>query len=126
MQSISFKRLVSLGFLGPTLIILGAIASVVLRHGQAVMLPSTVAAMMFYGALIAVGVGCRDGIPRLFESRPMCFVVLGVVTLALAAAVWLAVAQEASSLSWRPMLTAGVCLWIGVVLASFIPQRVRS
>jgi hypothetical protein len=124
MHSISFKRIVFLGFLAPALIIFGAIGSVVLGHGQAVMLPSTVTALIFYGALIAVGAACHDGIPLLSEAKPTYFVVLGILTLVLAATVWLAATQGVSGLLWRPLLTAALCLWFGLVLGSFVPRRV--
>lgn len=120
----SFKRIALLGFSIPFVIIVGAIASVVLGHGQAVMLPSTAAALLFYGALIAVGAAWHDSIPRLVEPNTTYLIALGAVTLLLATITWLSLTHGVAGLLWRPVLAAAICLWFGVVLASIVPRRV--
>lgn len=126
MQDTSFKRIAFLGFSGPLVIVLGAIVSVALGRGQAVMLPSTIASLIFYGALITVGAAWHDGIPSLFQWKPKYVVCISAITLTLAATMWLAATHGVSGLLWRPILTASVCVWLGVVLASIVPRRERT
>jgi hypothetical protein len=123
MHNTSFKRIAFLSFSGPVVIILGAIVSIAIGRGQVVMLPSTVAALIFYGAVIAVGAAWHDGTPHLLESKSKYVAVFGVVTLALGATIWLTATHGVAGLLWRPVLTVAVCLWLGVVVASVIPQR---
>jgi hypothetical protein len=130
MESISLKKITLVGFLGPIIIIIGGFISVVLGRGQAIMLPTTVAALTFYGVLIALGAAWRDGAPRLFRwtsGQPFLFVaVLGAGMLALIALAWLAATQGVSGLLWRPLLTPVICVWLGICLASIVPPRVSA
>lgn len=138
MQSISLKKITLVGFSGPAVIILGALISVALGRGQAIMLPSMVAALTFYGMFIAAGAAWRDGAPGLFRWTPkfdsphtssqglLFFVVLRAVALALLAVAWLAATQAVSGLLWRPVLTAAICVWLGIGSASVLPPRVSA
>jgi hypothetical protein len=106
---------------------LGAFVSVALGRGEAIMLPSTAAALTFYGVMIAVGVAWRDGSPGLFRwtSRAASFVIgLVAVAAAMSAAGWFSATQGVPGLLWRPLLTIAVCVCIGVGLASVTPPRV--
>lgn len=136
MQSISLKKVTVVGFLGPLMVILGAFISVALGHGQVIMLPSTVAALTFYGVLIAAGAAWRDGAPQLFRWAPnldsarssrqtvVFATVLCGVFIVLAAIAWIAATHGISGLVWRPILTSAVCVWLGVGLGSVVRPRV--
>ena len=126
MQRTSFKRIAFLGFSVPAIIIAGAVCSVLVGNGQAVMLPSTVATLVFYGALIAVGAAWRDNTPQLPESKRAYFIAFVAATIALGAAVWWVAANGGSALSWRPAIAAALCLWFGVSLASVVPRRILA
>jgi hypothetical protein len=105
---------------------LGAFISVALGRGQAIVLPSTAAALAFYGVMIAIGAAWRDGSPGLFRwtSRAASFLISGVVlAVALSAAGWFSAALGISELLWRPLLTMVVCICCGIGLASVIPPR---
>lgn len=123
MQDTSLRRMACLGFFAPMVIVAGAIVSVALGRGQAVMLPSTTAALVFYGALIAVGVAWSDRAATLFQSKRKYVVCLSAMTLVLSVAAWLDATHGVLGLFWRPLLTAAVCLWLGVIVASIVPRR---
>jgi hypothetical protein len=143
MQSVSLKKITLVGFSAPIIIILGAFISVALGRGQAIMLPSTVTTLTFYGVLIAIGAAWRDGAPALFRWMPnfnsphtssrtsstQAFLFVGIlsaVVLTLAAIAWLAPVQGVSGLLWRPVLTAVICVWLGIGAASVVPPRVSA
>lgn len=129
MQTVSLKKITLLGFSAPAAIALGAFVSVAIGRGEAIMLPSTVAALALYGVLIAAGAAWRDGAPQLFAwTRRILpsILILGACALALSGLTWLAAAHGVSWLVWRPALTAAVCVWLGVGLASVVPPRVTA
>jgi len=143
MQSVILKKITLVGFSAPIVIILGAVISVALGRGQAIMLPSTVTTLTFYGVLIAMGAVLRDGAPALFRWMPnfnsphissrtsliqalLLVGILSAVVLALAAIAWFAAVQGVSGLLWRPVLTAVICVWLGIGLASVVPPRVSA
>lgn len=141
MHSISLKKMTLLGFSGPAVIMLGALLSVAFGRGQAGLLPSTVAALAFYGVLIAVGVAWRDGAPAFFTWMPsvrattrasgisfirtglLLVAVFSVGAIALCALASVAAVIGMSELLWRPLLTIAICLWLGIGLASVIQPR---
>ncbi|HEX3368224.1 MAG TPA: hypothetical protein VHS56_01490 [Candidatus Cybelea sp.] len=128
-QTISLKKVTVLGFAAPAIIMLGAFISVVLGRGQAIMLPSTLASLTFYGVMIAVGAAWRDGSPGLFRwtRRAGSFVLGGIVlAILLSAAGCFSVALGGSELLWRPLLTMLACVCCGIGLASVIPPRVSG
>ena len=144
MHAISLKKVTLLGFTGPVAIMLGAFASVALGRGEAIMLPSTVAALTFYGVVIAAGVAWRDSSPDFFSWMPrarsakttsglhlirsilLLVAVLSAGTIVLGLLAWLAAMSGTSGLLWRPLFTVAICLWLGIGLASVIQPRVTA
>jgi hypothetical protein len=143
-HSISLKKVTLLGFTGPIVIMAGALASVAIGRGEAVMLPSTVAALAFYGVVIALGAAWRDGAPGFFSwmprvratnARPGLYLIRSTLllvavfsagTIALGLIVWLAASAGTSDLVWRPVLAIALCLWLGIDLASVVAPRVST
>jgi hypothetical protein len=128
MSKLSLGKLALIALPVPTIVIAGALVSIALGRGEAVMLPSTAGAVAIIGLLVAVGAAWHDLAPNTFRWIPefnlrwVGVVVVGA--LALAATAWLAAVLGTPGLLWRPAITSAACLWFGIVLASAVGPNV--